>query len=350
VSKNGGERVDLPTSSINTHYEGAFMSKSYRQLTEEERIEIYALKKEGKSVSQIAMALERDRSTIQREINRNSGQRGYRPKQVHRKAKERQALKRRALKMTGPTLAYIREKLALQWSPDQISNVMGLDPEYTGQVVSHESIYLYIWEDKRAGGTLYKELRTAHKDRYRKRYGTHDYRGKIPNRKDIDERPVIVDQKERLGDWEADLVVGSAGSGYLVTLAERVSRMALIGFVDHKTVAEVTAEIIRLLLPHKQHVHTITFDNGREFNGHQEISRRLDCGCYFAKPYHSWERGLNENTNGLIRQYLPKKLPFPLITDAKLMHIMGRLNTRPRKSLDYVTPTEIYSQLIRIAS
>ena len=326
------------------------MSKSYHQLTEEERIEIYALRKEGKSESKIATALERDRSTIQREICRNSGKRGYRPKQAHSKAKERQVLKRRAIKMTEPTLAYIRKKLALQWSPDQISNSMRLDSHYTGQAVSHEAIYLHIWQDKRTGGTLYKQLRIASKDKYRKRYGKQDYRGKIPNRKDIDERPAIVDQKERLGDWEADLVVGSAGSGYLVTLVERVSKMTLIGFVDHKTAPEVTAKIVYLLLPYKRYVHTITFDNGREFIGHQEISRQLNCGCYFAKPYHSWERGLNENTNGLIRQYLPKKLPFPPITGSTLQYIMGRLNTRPRKLLDYVTPTEIYSQLIKLAA
>ena len=324
--------------------------KSYQQLTEEERIEIYALRKEGKSISQIAMELGRNRSTIQREIDRNSGQRGYRPKQAHRKAKERQVLKRRAIKMTGPTLTYIQEKLALQWSPEQISNVMRLDHDFTGQVVSHESIYSYILEDKRNGGTLYKQLRTASKGKYRKRYGKQDYRGKIPNRKDIDERPAIVDEKKRLGDWEADLVVGSGGSGYLVTLVERISKLTLIGYVDYKTSLDVTAEIIRLLLPYKQNVHTITFDNGREFNGHQEISSGLTCGCYFAKPYHSWERGLNENTNGLIRQYLPKKMAFPPITDSILMHITGRLNTRPRKSLDYITPTEIYSQLTRLAA
>ncbi len=326
------------------------MSKSYHQLTEEERIEIYALRKEGKSILQISRALGRDRSTIHREIRRNSGQRNYRPKQAHRKAKQRQVLKRRAIKMTESTLAYIQEKLALQWSPDQISNAMRFDPEYTGQSVSHERIYLYIWEDKRTGGTLYKQLRIAHKAKNRKRYGKHDYRGKIPNRKDIDDRPVIVDKKERVGDWEADLVVGSGASGYLVTLAERFSRMTLIGFVDHKTAPEVTAEIIRLLLPFKQNVHTITFDNGREFNGHQEISRQLNCGCYFAKPYHSWERGLNENTNGLIRQYLPKKLPFPPITGSTLKYIMGRLNTRPRKSLDYATPMKIYSESIRLVA
>jgi len=326
------------------------MSKSYQQLTEEERIEIYVMRQEGKTIPQIAKALERDRSTIYREINRNSGQRNYRAKQAHRKAKERRTIKRKATKMTEPTLSYIHEKLALEWSPDQISNTMRLDPEYAVHPVSHERIYLYIWEDKRNGGTLYKQLRIANKAKYRKRYGKHDYRGKIPDRKDIDERPVIVNRKERVGDWEADLVVGSKASGYLVTLVERVSKRTLIGFVDQKTASEVTAEIIRLLLPHKQHVHTITFDNGREFSGHQDISRQLGCACYFAKPYHSWERGLNENTNGLIRQYFPKKVPFPPETRSLLHYVMDRLNTRPRKRLDFLTPSKVYFEAMGLVA
>lgn len=326
------------------------MSKSYQQLTEDERIDIYAMRQEGKTVPQMANALERDRSTIYREVSRNSGQRSYRPKQAHSKAMDRRIIKRKAVKMTEPTVDYIRKKLALQWSPDQISNTMLLAPEYTGHPVSHERIYLYIWEDKRNGGSLYNHLRIASKDKYRKRYGKHDYRGKIPNRKDIDDRPGIVDRKERTGDWEADLVVGSKMSGYLVTLVERVTKATLIGFVDQKTVPEVTAEIVRLLRPHKQHVHTITFDNGREFSGHQGISQQLKCACYFAKPYHSWERGLNENTNGLIRQYFPKKLPFPSKIRSQLAYVMDRLNTRPRKSLDYTTPSKVYFQSVGLVA
>jgi IS30 family transposase len=326
------------------------MSKSYQQLTEDERIDIYAMRQEGKTVPQMASDLERDRSTIYREVNRNSGQRSYRPKQAHSKAMDRRIIKRKAVKMTEPTVDYIREKLALQWSPDQISNTMLLASEYTGHPVSHERIYLYIWEDKRNGGSLYKHLRIGKKDKYRKRYGKHDYRGKIPNRKDIDDRPGIVDRKERTGDWEADLVVGSKMSGYLVTLVERATKATLIGFVDQKTVPEVTTEIVRLLLPHKQHVHTITFDNGREFSGHQEISTQLKCACYFAKPYHSWERGLNENTNGLIRQYFPKKLPFPSRIRSQLVYVMDRLNTRPRKLLDYTTPSKVYFQSVRLVA
>ena len=326
------------------------MSKSYQQLTEEERIEIYAMRQEGKSIAQIAQALGRDRSTINREINRNSGQRNYRPKQAHRKAQERRTNKRKAVKMTEPTLAYIHKKLGIEWSPDQISNMMRVDPQYTGHPVSHERIYIYIWEDKRNGGALYKQLRVAHKAKYRKRYGKNDYRGKIPNRKDIDQRPAIVDEKNRIGDWEADLVVGAGASGYLVTLVERVSKLTLIGHVRYKTSESVTEEIIRMMRPHKDFVTTITFDNGREFCGHGTIALELSCDCYFAKPYHSWERGLNENTNGLIRQYLPKQISFPPISRSKLTFIMDRLNTRPRKLLDYATPSKVYFESLNLVA
>jgi len=326
------------------------MSKSYQQLTDEERIDIYAMRQEGKTIAQIAEALGRHRSSIYRELNRNSGQRNYRPKQAHRKAEERRLSKRKAAKMTGRTLAYIHDKLSTEWSPDQISKMMRLDPQYTGHAVSHERIYMYIWEDKRNGGTLYEQLRIGNKAKYRKRYGQNDYRGKIPNRKDIDNRPAIVDEKIRVGDWEADLVCGAGASGYLVTLVDRVSKFALIGHVRYKTSKSVTEEILRMMGPHKDFVTTITFDNGREFSGHETIALELGCDCYFAKPYHSWERGLNENTNGLIRQYLPKKIPFPPISRSHLTFIMDRLNTRPRKSLDYVTPLKVYSKSTRLVA
>jgi IS30 family transposase len=326
------------------------MSKSYQQLTEDERIEIYAMRQEGKTIPKIAEALGRNRASINREITRNSGQRSYRPKQAHRKAQERRTSKRKAVKMTEPTLAYIHKKLAIEWSPDQISNMMRVDSEYTGHPISHERIYLYIWEDKRNGGALYEQLRIANKDKYRKRYGKNDYRGKIPNRKDIDKRPAIVDEKQRIGDWEADLVVGAGASGYLVTLVDRVSKLTLIGHVSHKTSESVTEEMLRMMRPHKDFVTTITFDNGREFSRHETVALELDCDCYFAKPYHSWERGLNENTNGLIRQYLPKKVPFPPISRSYLTFIMDRLNTRPRRLLDYATPSKVYFNSTRLVA
>ena len=326
------------------------MSKSYQHLTEDERIEIYAMRQEGKSTQQIANTLARAASTIYREVNRNSGLKNYRPKQAHRKAMERHAFKQKARKLTESTRNYIRDKLTVQWSPEQISNTMPSMPENDVFQVSHECIYLYIWQDKRNGGTLYKHLRVGSKDKYRKRYGKHDYRGKIPNRKDIAERPALVDNKKRIGDWEADLVVGAKASGYLVTLVERVTKATLIGYVDQKTASAVTAEIIRLLRPHISHVYTITFDNGREFAGHQDVSKQLSCDCYFAKPYHSWERGLNENTNGLIRQYFPKKQPFPHDARLRLAAVVARLNTRPRKSLDYDTPAKVYFRSVGIAA
>lgn len=326
------------------------MSKSYQHLTEEERIEIYAMKQEGKTVYQMASFLERAPSTIYREINRNSGQRGYRPKQAHHKASERQYAKSKTAKMTDATKRYINKKLALQWSPEQIANTMPTLVEKDIYQVSHECIYLYIWDDKRCGGHLYQHLRIGHKDKYRKRYGKQDYRGKIPERKDIEERPAIVDSKTRAGDWEADLVSGIRTNGYLVTLVERFSKTTLIGYVSQKTSDEVTAEIIKLLKPYASDVHTITFDNGREFSGHILISQQLSCECYFAKPYHSWERGLNENTNGLIRQYFPKKHAFPRLVRRRVKEVMELLNTRPRKSLDYETPKQVYSRAIRKAA
>jgi IS30 family transposase len=326
------------------------MSKSYQQLTEEERIEIYAMKQAGKSLPKIAKALGRSTSTISRELNRNTGQRGYRPKQAHRLATERRESTQRPSKMTNTTIGYIHDKLAIEWSPEEISGTMKNDPDYTGIPVSHERIYQYIWKDKRDGGALYKQLRIGNKEKYRKRYGTNDYRGKIPNRKDIDERPSIVEEKTRIGDWEADLVVGAGSSGYLVTLVDRVSKLTLIGHVRYKTSALVTEEILRLMRPHKNYVHTVTFDNGREFSGHEMISSEFKCGCYFAKPYHSWERGLNENTNGLIRQYFPKKEPFINVTSSRIQLVMDRLNSRPRKLLDYVTPAKIYYGITKLAA
>jgi len=160
---------------------------------------------------------------------------------------------------------------------------------------------------------------------------------------DIDQRPAVVETRERVGDWEADLVCGTGASGYLVTLVERASRRVLIGFTKTKTAGEVTCEILRMLKD--QVVLTITFDNGKEFAGHERIAKKLGCQCYFAKPYHSWERGLNENTNGLIRQYFPKKMSFTKITTDQIAMVQRRLNTRPRKCLGFRTPDMVYFSL-----
>jgi IS30 family transposase len=310
----------------------------YHQLTEEDRIEIYALLKAGQSNSGIGQALGRSTSTIGREIERNSGKRGYRPKQAHRLAQERRK-KSRNTKMTAPVIAHVEAKIAEDWSPEQISGTM---QEAVGVRVSHERIYQHLWQDKRAGGLLYKRLRIAGRRKYRKRYGKWDLRGQIANRVSIEERPGIVESKERFGDWEADCVVGAHHKGFLVTLVERRGKGVLIGHCQHKRSEEVSQEIIRLMSPYRQWVRTITFDNGREFAGHQQVAKALSCDCYFAHPYQSWERGLNENTNGLIRQYFPKGTDLRGVTAHEIEQVTHRLNHRPRKTLDYQTPQKVF--------
>ena len=319
------------------------MGQNYSQFTADERNQFYALRKAKISMTEIANQLGRSRSTLYNELNRNTGQRGYRPKQAQEFVEQRRAEKIQPLRMTPKVIAYIERQLQRQWSPEQIANVMKADPAGPDLVVSHETIYRYVWDEKRTGGTLYTQLRHGQK-KYRKRRGSKDLRGKIRNRVDINQRPKVVETRKRLGDWEADLVCGTGASGYLVTLVERSSRVVLIGYTKTKFADHVTAEILRLL--QNEIVETITFDNGKEFAGHEEIAAKLDCKCYFAKPYHSWERGANENTNGLIRQYFPKKMSFANITNDQIAFVQNRLNTRPRKCLGFKPPNMVYSRLV----
>ncbi len=314
------------------------MGMVYSQLTEGERNQIYALKQARVSHRKIAMILLRDESTIGREIRRNRGQRGYRPLQASLKAQERRRIPR-CIKMIPGVITHIEEKLREEYSPEQISCTMSGS---VGIKVSHERIYQYIWQDKKHGGDLYRKLRIAGVKKRRKRYGKKDWRGKIPNRVDIDQRPAIVEEKTRISDWEADLVSGVHHRGFLVTLVERKSKYTLIGQVKQKTAAVVTAEIVKLLGPHKEQVNTITYDNGREFAGHEVVNKRLECQSYFAKPYHSWERGLNENTNGLIRQYFPKEMDLREVSREEIAFVMKRLNHRPRKMLAFKPPHDIF--------
>lgn len=318
------------------------MGHCYDHLTKEDRIVIRTLLQEKKSRQYIADWLGRDLSTIKREIRRNSGLRGYRPKQAQEKAEARKR-KSRTCKMTPEVVAHIEEKLREEHSPEQVSDTMA---DTAGVRVSHECIYLHIWEDKQNGGDLYTHLRIANGKKRRKRYGKKDWRGRIPGRVDIAERPEIVAAKERIGDWEADLVSGSHHRGFLVTLVERKSKFTLIGHVVRKTAEAVSGEVIRLLRDVKDWVHTITYDNGREFAGHQKINETLGCASYFATPYHSWERGLNENTNGLIRQYIPKQSDLRAVDPDYIEFVQDRLNHRPRKTLDYATPEGVFLQAV----
>ena len=316
--------------------------REYRQLTEEDRIEIYAMKQAGKEQNKIALKLGVHSSTISRELARNTGLRGYRPKQAQQKTLHRRFTARKALKMKPETIDYIESKLAEQHSPEQIAERMKLDPDWHGPAVSHERIYQHVWQDKAQGGMLYKYLRIGGTKQRRKRRNSRDMRGTIKNRVGIQERPNIVERKIRIGDWEGDTVVGKNHQGALVTLVDRKSKLTLIGKVDRYTAEAVEITIISLmeLLPRRN--YTLTVDNGKEFASHESIADTLQIKVYFADPYSAWQRGLNENTNGLIRQYVPKGSDVRSLTDRQIQHIMDRLNNRPRKSLGFLTPNEVF--------
>ncbi|MDP0588860.1 MAG: IS30 family transposase [Candidatus Endonucleobacter bathymodioli] len=315
------------------------MNKRYTHLTQEERYQIWSEKKAGVSNEIIAQDLRRDLSTVKRELARNTGARGYRPKQAHNFAQERHQQKPKATKMVAELKDKITDRLSKQWSPEQIQGRLKRDNQPS---VCPATIYQFIREDKAEGGCLYQHLR--HK-KYKQRTGKPDARGQIRNRVSIDDRPGIVDQKIRLGDWEADTVIGKRHKGVLVTLTERVSKLNLVKRVPSKHADVVTKAIITMLKPYQSDLLTITFDNGKEFAFHEKIKKKLNVDTYFAHPYSSWERGLNENHNGLIRQYLPKSQSLDNVTDKEILDIQNRLNQRPRKLLDFKTPDEIYSEM-----
>ncbi len=309
--------------------------KAYTQLTLEERYQIYALKKAGNSQAEIGALLQRHKSTIGRELRRNEGLRGYRPSQAQQMA-DRRREEKTSYRITEDHWARVDELLREEWSPEQVSGWLALEE---GIEVSHEWIYLHVYADKREGGTLYRHLR-CQKAR-RKRYGSADRRGQIKDRVSIDERPAVVDERSRIGDWEADTVIGRPGGAVLVTLCERATRHSVITFCPDKSAESVTKGIIAALTPLADQVHTITYDNGKEFAHHKEIDKALGCKSYFAHPYHSWERGLNENTNGLIRQYLKKGSSFDLLTSKDAELIKNKLNNRPKKCLGFKTPNQV---------
>jgi len=239
----------------------------------------------------------------------------------------------------------VDEKLGQYWSPEQITGHLDANGFAT---VSHESIYQRVYADQRAGGTLHRALR-CQKQR-RKRYGSTERRGKIPNQTSIEQRPAIVDTRERLGDWEADLVIGAAQQGVLLTVNERRSRLTLIAHVVSKEASVVADALISLLKPFAAHVHTLTTDNGKEFAQHERIAKALDAEFYFAHPYSSWERGANENMNGLIRQFFPKKMSLKSIAKKSVMKVQELLNNRPRKCLEFKTPFDVFKNELQFAN
>jgi len=259
-------------------------------------------------------------------------------------AQERHKLKAKFLKLTEEVKEYIDQHLAKDWSPEQI---VGRLKEERGISLHHETIYQYILRDKESGGKLYKFLRHQNKT-YRKRYGNQHSRNGIPNRVDIDQRPEVANKRERVGDWEMDTIIGKAHKGVIVTMDDRKSKVRLAWPVSHKKATLVKSAIVKLLTPIKELVHTLTFDNGKEFAQHEDISKELECNSYFAKPYHSWERGQNENANGLLRQYFPKSMALDKVSHDEVIKAVHKLNSRPRKCLGFKTPYETFEKLTGI--
>jgi IS30 family transposase len=311
------------------------------QITAEQRYTISVLRKEGKSKKEIAKTIGKHPSSIGRELKRNCDLRSgeYRSELAEKKCRERHKFKLKAIKLTEEIKWHIYSKLKLRYSPEQIYGRAKLEGI---KMVSHETIYQYIWKDKANHGDIYNNLRRNGK-RYRKRGASKDHRGQIVDRVDISARPPIVEQKERIGDLEVDTIIGAQHQGALVTIVDRKTKATKIGLLASKD-SELLADKIRIMLASWTFVKTMTSDNGKEFAQHKTIAKDCRLDFYFAEPYKSWQRGLNENTNGLIRQFIGKKTHFTYLTDRYIQFIEDNLNNRPRKTLNYYTPNEVLLQ------
>jgi IS30 family transposase len=312
---------------------------NYKQLTQEERYQIYALIKANHNQKDIANILGRSTSSISRELKRNTGLKGYRPKQAQRLMLHRRVTANKSIKITSDVKRWIDDLLSQDLTPEQITGRLTLEGKIT---LHHESVYRYIYQDKANGGDLYKKLTRACK-KYRKRYGIYDKRGQLINRVSIDERPEIVESKCRIGDWEGDTVIGKGRKNAFVTMVERKTLFTVVKRIESKH-ADITADaLIESMLSFKMNIHTITLDNGKEFAQHERIGKALEADVYFAHPYSSWERGINENTNGLLRRYFPKGTDFMMLSEEEIQVAVDKLNHRPRKTRGYKTPYELFT-------
>lgn len=311
-------------------------------LTLEQRYKIEAYKNTGMSISKIADYIGKEKSVISRELKRNSDQRSgkYKADLANRKCLSRHEKKKKLCRLNAQVEINILHYLNMDYSPEQAVGRASIE---NVEMVSIESIYQYIWLNKRKGGTLYKSLRTKGK-KYKKRGHLNDRRGHITGRVDISARPAIVEQKERLGDLEIDLVIGKDHKGALLTINDRACGIFIMEKIDNKKAEVVAKKTMELLQDWKYFLKTITSDNGKEFAGHKTISEGLGIEYFFAQPYHSWERGANENLNGLVRQYFPKKTNFALITKEDTNKVVNILNNRPRKRFGFKTPNEVFAE------
>ena len=308
---------------------------SYRRVTYQDRLVIKASLKKGLTRAEIADKLGFHKSTVSREIKRNTGCRGYRPKQAEKKAAEREASKHFAYKMNPILIDQIVQRLQLKWSPEQISNRLKLEGQPS---VSTETIYKFIDEDRRRGGDLWKHLRRSQRRRT-KRFPSIERRGKIKNAIPISERPKTANERKRLGHWERDLMIGKNNKSAVLALVDRKSRFNKFRKLDGKYSTKVTRETIKALkgLPKG----SITNDRGMEFSDHQSCQKRLKVKIFFCDPYASYQRGTNENRIGVLRQYYPKKTDLTKLTNEELKVVEIEINDRPMKALDWLSPYEV---------
>lgn len=299
----------------------------------------------GYSKNEIAEVIGKNKATVYRELKRNrDGRSGkYNAKLAHRKYSQRMKEKPKHIRFSTDVKAQVLLHLKWELSPEQIAGLAKLENRFC---VSHETIYQYIWEDKKNGGDLYKQLRRKGR-RYRKRGLAKDSRGIIAGRVDISMRPKIVDLRRRVGDLEIDTIIGQDHQGAILTINERKSGFVWIRKLNGKDATDLAEKAINTLKPHQHWIRTITSDNGKEFAEHSKIASELNLGFYFARPYHSWERGSNENLNGLIRQYIPKGSSFKNITDEDVFWIQYKLNHRPRKRFGYLSPYQKLTLILK---
>jgi IS30 family transposase len=301
-----------------------------------------ALRRQGLNQAEIARSLGRHRSTVCRELRRNSTRADgrYRAFTAQERTNGRRSRSRRNRRFGAEDFALVEELLCRQWSPEQVSGYL----RRAGRLsISHETIYRHVWRDKKRGGLLYTRLRGARKRR-RKRYGAYDSRGRLAGKRMISERPAEVEARERVGHWEADTVAGSGAKDCVLTLVERKTGSVLIGKLTDRTAASLSRRAVGMIRGHRGRFETVTADDGTEFHDYKRIERSTGAAFYFARPYHSWERGGNENANGLIRQYLPKGSSMAGLTQHRCNAIARKLNLRPRKRLGFRTPLECYNE------
>ena len=300
---------------------------------------ISALRKQGLSQAQIARQLERSPSTVSRELRRNACNDGhYRPSKADSRTRGRRSRSRRNQQFSDADYQIVTHYLKRDWSPEQVSGHLR---QHDKLRISHETIYRFVWRDKATGGELYRHLRGSRKQR-RKRYNAYDSRGRLAGKRHISERPAEVERRETLGHWEIDTVMGRGSKDCIVSLVERKTGYLLIGKLKNRTKETLNERAIGLIDAHAPDFKTITADNGTEFHGYRDIEAQTGVTFYFATPHHSWERGTNENTNGLIRQYLPKGTSMADLTQEECNAIARKLNARPRKRLGYRSPEECY--------